>query len=147
MVETPPLLRKADQAAAICHQHTADGPMFLLIRTSDGERWGFPKGWIESGESLRITASREAFEEAGVSGQVSPEPVAFFRYLKWKSHELTVAAFLLRVESVQPPLEPHRHPTWFAFDAASDALSEGRGPEYAQEIQRALREAHITLET
>ena len=34
------------------------------MRTSDGERWTFPKGRLERGETLAQTAAREAEEAA-----------------------------------------------------------------------------------
>jgi|GEM_PF-4495095 len=37
---------------------------------SDGERWTFPKGRLERGESPAQAAAREAREEAGISGRV-----------------------------------------------------------------------------
>jgi 8-oxo-dGTP pyrophosphatase MutT (NUDIX family) len=40
----------------------------LVIRSSDGLRWLFPKGNVERGESLGQAAAREVREEAGVVG-------------------------------------------------------------------------------
>ncbi len=38
----------------------------LVIRSSDGGRWVFPKGHVEPGESTEEAATREVREEAGV---------------------------------------------------------------------------------
>jgi len=38
----------------------------LLVRSSDGTSWLFPKGHVEAGESSRQAAAREVREEAGV---------------------------------------------------------------------------------
>ncbi len=38
----------------------------LVIRSSDGARWVFPKGHVEPGESAEQAATREVREEAGV---------------------------------------------------------------------------------
>ena len=40
----------------------------LVVRSSDGLRWLFPKGHVKRGESLGHTAIREVREEAGVVG-------------------------------------------------------------------------------
>jgi 8-oxo-dGTP pyrophosphatase MutT (NUDIX family) len=47
------------------------GPRILLVtaRRNPGN-WIFPKGHVESGETLRAAAVREAREEAGVEGKV-----------------------------------------------------------------------------
>ncbi len=42
----------------------------LLVRSSDGMHWLFPKGHIEAGESARQAAAREVREETGVIGDV-----------------------------------------------------------------------------
>jgi 8-oxo-dGTP pyrophosphatase MutT (NUDIX family) len=38
----------------------------LLVRSSDGSSWLFPKGHVEAGETEREAAARETREEAGV---------------------------------------------------------------------------------
>ena len=56
-------------AAVPVRRRDAGGLEFLLVRTSQGGRWTFPKGRIEPGESPSAAAAREAAEEAGVDGQ------------------------------------------------------------------------------
>lgn len=40
----------------------------LVVRSSDGRRWLFPKGHVKRGESLGHAAARETREEAGIVG-------------------------------------------------------------------------------
>lgn len=40
---------------------------FLLVFSQRNERWGFPKGHSEPGESEKETAKREIFEETGIN--------------------------------------------------------------------------------
>jgi len=40
-----------------------------LIRTHEG-RWQLPKGWVEEGESVEETATREVREETGIEANV-----------------------------------------------------------------------------
>ncbi len=46
------------------------GLRVLVIRSSDGTRWVFPKGHVEPGESAEQAATREVREEAGVDTTV-----------------------------------------------------------------------------
>lgn len=59
------------QAGAIVVRAGKTGPRILLVtaRRNPGN-WIFPKGHVESGETLRAAAVREAREEAGVEGKV-----------------------------------------------------------------------------
>ena len=59
------------QAGAIVVRAGKAGPRILLVtaRRNPGN-WIFPKGHVESGETLRAAAVREAREEAGVEGKV-----------------------------------------------------------------------------
>ncbi len=71
------------QAAAICLRDGAGGGAEVLLIASRGTgEWWLPKGHIESGETSRDTARREAFEEAGVLGEAEQEVIGSFRYRK-----------------------------------------------------------------
>ena len=43
-----------------------------LVTTRSGSRWTFPKGCVEAGRSDHIVAEEEAYEEAGLIGDVHP---------------------------------------------------------------------------
>jgi 8-oxo-dGTP pyrophosphatase MutT (NUDIX family) len=109
------------------------GVEFLLVRTHDGDRWTFPKGGCERGETLAEAAAREAVEEAGAAGRIGARPIAEYRY-----GDDTVTAFLLEVERADLPAEPGRDPTWFGFEAARSKLAERRTPASGEEMERVL---------
>ena len=54
----------------------------LLITSLNSKRWILPKGWPEPELGPAENAAREAFEEAGVTGKISPEPIGSYHYLK-----------------------------------------------------------------
>jgi 8-oxo-dGTP pyrophosphatase MutT (NUDIX family) len=140
----------AQQAAAVCYRKTRDELEFLLIRTS-GRRWMFPKGTARTQEPLWKAAEREAFEEAGVSGEIRQTPLTSFlhlkRELKQTGRELRVVAFLLKVENQIVPLEQHRSPTWFSLPEAEEALARGRDFKYAAELMNVIRTACVATQS
>jgi len=139
-------------AAAICYRYDKEGDIeFLLIRTSDGNRWTFPKGKIEKGETPYEAAAREAKEEAGVIGKVESVPVAHYRFPTKglfldilnirKRKGAKVAAFLLKVEALEPDYEEKREPGWFNPDEAKKKLTENRELKFVREHNKVIEAA------
>lgn len=134
--------RRTTVAAAVpVRPRAAGGLEFQLVRTSNGERWTFPKGAVEHGESMFEAAAREAREEAGITGSVRPEPLGVYRYAPSRNGSDEVTAFLLEVERDGLPAEPGREPSWFSFEAARSRLVQGREPGYGETMERILRAA------
>lgn len=78
------------QTAALCLRDGADGREVLLIRTLQRHHWIIPKGWPMRNRTLAEAAACEAWEEAGVRGKISPEPMGAFTYTKIKKSGLPV---------------------------------------------------------
>jgi len=139
-----------DQAAAVCYRRAGGSIEFKLVRTKGGRRWTFPKGHIEKGEEPWTAAQREALEETGVRGCIMPEPFIIFPHEKRgpdsRRVELTVAAYLLHVESENDTAEPGRDPTWLPPDQAKQKLAQGRAPRYQQAYSQLIDEACKRLE-
>jgi len=129
------------QVAAVCYRVINGVIEFLLVKTTGG-RWTFPKGNIEQNEEKWFAAQREAFEEAGVSGEIEHEPFTTYLHEKkeWKKTgiEIEIYAFLLNVKETHSPEEVHRNPTWFNLKKAINELSAGRRFKYSQEFRRVL---------
>jgi 8-oxo-dGTP pyrophosphatase MutT (NUDIX family) len=70
------------QVAALCWR--GEPPQVLLITSLNTKRWILPKGWPIDGMTLAQSAAREAFEEAGLQGVISTEPIGNYPYLKEK---------------------------------------------------------------
>jgi 8-oxo-dGTP pyrophosphatase MutT (NUDIX family) len=88
--------RRRVVAAVPVRPRAAGGLEFLLVRTSDGQRWTLPKGGCERGESLAEAAAREAAEEAGAAG----------RREEAKQHLVDAANAYQRAISLQDPKPP-----------------------------------------
>ena len=67
MTAKPPVKH---QAGCLPLRRTGDGPQVLLITSRYTGQWIAPKGSVEAGESPQQAATREALEEAGVTGRV-----------------------------------------------------------------------------
>jgi 8-oxo-dGTP pyrophosphatase MutT (NUDIX family) len=135
------------QTAAVCYRRRGTAVEFLLVNTSGGNKWTFPKGDTEPHLSHSGAAEREAWEEAGVHGRIEPRHFCLYVHSKgvfWKMpgvQEFVVKAFLMEVERNVPPQESDRHPTWFAPAEAKKALAKGREVKYAAEIQAVVDRA------
>lgn len=135
-------------AAAVCFRRCDADQQYLLVRTSDGARWTFPKGRQEAGETLAQSAAREAGEEAGACGVVVDELLTEYRHAPSRRVGQTddlVAAYLLEVQRAGLPSEPGRDATWFHLAPARERLAEGRDAFHARELQRVLDAAEQEL--
>ena len=129
-------------AAAVPVRRREGGDLeFLLVRTRNGERWTFPKGGVERGESMSEAAAREAREEAGVTGAVGAEPLGVYRYAPSRNGFDDVTAFLLDVKRDGLHAEVGREPTWLGVEATLSRLVQGRDSGYGEAMQRILRAA------
>ncbi len=125
-MEDMPSRSPAGRAAAVCYRRVGGSIQFLLVQTAGG-RWTFPKGRVEAGETPWQAAQREALEEAGVRGDVSPHLLTTYTHQKRtadrRATRVMVAAYLLRVESDSDAAEPGRSPTWFEPQEARKRLA------------------------
>ena len=113
--------------SAVIPYRIADGkPEIMLITSRKGTRWVLPKGVKEPDLSLRDSASKEAFEEAGVRGELDAEPIGHYEYAKWGG-TCKVAVFPMAVSECLPDRdweESHRERQWLSPQEAKDRLDE-----------------------
>jgi 8-oxo-dGTP pyrophosphatase MutT (NUDIX family) len=95
-----------------------------LIRRRDARAWGIPKGFIDQGDSPEETALNEAWEEAGIHGQLVGEAIGTYEYAKSGSR-LTVAVYVMRVveELTTWPEIRVRERRWVSMGDAASALT------------------------
>ncbi len=76
------------KAAGISQQYAAlpwrktQGLEILLITSRETRRWVIPKGWPMAGLSAAESAAQEAFEEAGIRGQMAAQAMGHYTYSK-----------------------------------------------------------------
>ena len=108
--------------------HDADGELeFCLVTSLRKKRWIFPKGIVDPGETPEESARKEVWEEAGLRGDVCPEPLGYFDDQKWGC-DLRVQVVVMEVtESAdQWPELGQRQRAWLTADAALSRLKRGQ---------------------
>ncbi|MDP2120472.1 MAG: NUDIX hydrolase [Hoeflea sp.] len=136
------------QAAAVVFRGTGDSRELMLITSRDTGRWIVPKGWIEPGEDGPAAALREAWEEAGVTGDVlASGPVGHYRYVKQRSRrgdalcDVDVYLVRLREEKNQWPEKGQRQRKWFPVATAIGLVGEDGLKDVIRDAFQVLRAA------
>jgi 8-oxo-dGTP pyrophosphatase MutT (NUDIX family) len=98
------------QAAAIPFK----GDQICLVTSRSGKRWVVPKGCIEPGKTTGEMALQEAWEEAGLVGVLTGEPVGSYVYEK-AGLTCHVTVFLMQVTDVADvfPEQGLRERRWY----------------------------------
>ncbi len=118
------------QYAALPWRYSGARREVLLISSRDTGRWVIPKGWPIKGLSPAETAAREAYEEAGLGGQVSKKPIGAFAYDKRLGNgrvlPTRVEVFSLEqmVQHKDWPEQGQRKLQWFSIPEAAEAVQE-----------------------
>jgi 8-oxo-dGTP pyrophosphatase MutT (NUDIX family) len=96
-----------------------------VVTSRSGKRWVIPKGCMEPGMTAGEVALQEAWEEAGLVGTLSPEPVGSYLYEK-AGLTCHVIVFLLHVTSVADewPEQLFRERVWLTFSQAASRLDD-----------------------
>jgi 8-oxo-dGTP pyrophosphatase MutT (NUDIX family) len=119
------------QYGALPFSITEQGAIRVLLVTTRGRRnWIIPKGWPIRNLTAAATATREAYEEAGLVGAVvGDEPIGSYRYEKPRNSRRAtiyeVSVFLLAVERQlrKWPEKSERETRWFKPEEASTLVA------------------------
>jgi 8-oxo-dGTP pyrophosphatase MutT (NUDIX family) len=133
------------QYGAIALRVGARDQLQVLLLTSRGTgRWVIPKGWPMRNRTPAGTARREAFEEAGVKGELwSKKPIGSFRYMKRDENftgEVLVQVFVLGVEQQKKdwPEKSQRQVRWFSLRKAATLVKERELAKLLRNIPKLL---------
>lgn len=120
------------QAGAIPYSIDAGELKVMLVTSRDTGRWVIPKGGIDRGQTPAAAAEQEAYEEAGVVGDIAEEAAGRYDYVKrlsgGKKVPAVVEVFPLRVRHQLRhwPEKGQRRQTWVpAREAAAMVAEEG----------------------
>ncbi len=117
------------QSGILPYRGRDDTLEFLLVTSVRSRRWVIPKGHIESGLTPRQSAEKEAFEEAGVNGRITPERIGYYLYNKDDvagGSPYQVEVFAMQVLDVMEswPEDVSRKRKWMSPADAAAAVAE-----------------------
>jgi len=118
-----------EQCAVLAYRRNDKGVQFLLVTSLETKRWVPPKGNIEEELPGYKSAAREAFEEAGVKGNVGSHAIGTYLYEKseLKGGGLCrVSVYPMEVTRIRRnwPEKELRRRRWMTVDRASSAVNE-----------------------
>jgi 8-oxo-dGTP pyrophosphatase MutT (NUDIX family) len=109
------------QAAAIPCKNNK----ICLITSSNGKRWVIPKGLIDPGHTAPETALIEAWEEAGLVGAISKEPVGSYVYNKLdRTYHVLVYMLQVTEATEEWPETELRRRIWVSMEKALDQIED-----------------------
>ena len=115
------------QSAVVPYRMAGGSAEVLLITSRGGRRWTIPKGVVERHMTAAASAAKEAYEEAGVRGDVDAASLGSYEYEKWGG-TCAVEVYAMRVTEVLDDWpESRRRRRWLSLDEAASAL-ETDGP-------------------
>jgi bis(5'-nucleosidyl)-tetraphosphatase len=129
-------LSRSTHGGGVVFKLTSEGPRYLLVEASGTrDRWVFPKGHVENGETAAVTALREVTEEAGVRAR----PIRRLRRVdqKQEGESITILYFLMAYAGRTTPLEKRRI-RWLTFDEAIEALDLGKSRRVLRSADRLI---------
>jgi 8-oxo-dGTP pyrophosphatase MutT (NUDIX family) len=118
------------QFGALCWRMHRGRVEVLLITSRDTGRWVIPKGWPMQDKPPARAAQIEAWQEAGVEGQITESPLGMFSYTKVMQADAdlpcTVVVFPLQVARLVKkfPESKERRRKWFDAEKAARKVNE-----------------------
>jgi phosphohistidine phosphatase len=127
------------QSSVIPYRINGGNLEILVVRSSKLKHWVVPKGVSDPATSLQASAAKEAFEEAGVKGEVGEESLGSYQYEKWGA-ECTVQVYPMEVKEIIPEAEweeKHRGREWLSPKQAMKRLKQ---TELSPMIERLVKQ-------
>jgi 8-oxo-dGTP pyrophosphatase MutT (NUDIX family) len=144
-VDIDPLPRTIPQVCVIPFRREGDRIEVCLITSINKQRWIFPKGIIEPGQSREEAALNEALEEAGLHGQIVGDAIGDYEDAKWGA-KLRVSVLVMEVTGCEDKwLEAGvRERCWVSPERASELLAKPNLRQFIDiAVQRVLKKQNL----
>lgn len=121
------------QFAALCYRVRKDKVQVLIVTSRRTKRWIMPKGWPMEGRTPGGSALQEAWEEAGVRGEVTGGCLGVYSYQKDDVIGCLAMLYPVKVASLagEYPEKGERRRRWVSRKKAARLVQE---PELGQLI-------------
>jgi bis(5'-nucleosidyl)-tetraphosphatase len=129
-------MNRSTHGGGVVFKLTSEGPRYLLVEASGTrDRWVFPKGHVEDGETAAVAALREVWEEAGVRART----IRRLRRVEQKKEGdwITVVYYLMAYAGRKTALEDRRI-RWLTFDEAIEELDLGKSRRVLRSADRLI---------
>ena len=130
------------QAGAIPYAVVDGRVVFLLITSRRSGRWIFPKGAPIEGHAPWQVAAHEAYEEAGIEGEVDTAPIGSYRTLKRTIPPALIDVDMYPLRLIRQldewPEKGKRHRHWVILPEARRLLSDPKLAALAAKIEARL---------
>ena len=130
------------QSSVIPYRRHQGELQVLIVSSSKKKHWVVPKGIAGPGHGLQASAGKEAWEEAGVEGDVEQAAIDSYSYAKWGS-TCTVSVFPMQVTRMLTDdewEESHRGRQWVSPRVAAMLLKQ---PELGEIVTAFSRQFEI----
>lgn len=119
------------QYAALPWRAGRDGhPEVMLVTSRRRARWIVPKGWRVKGRTPPQSAATEAFEEAGVFGNMDKDAIGSYRF-EWDDgngrvelREVVVFGLEVKATLLNWPEKGQRTRSWMSAERAAEIASD-----------------------
>jgi 8-oxo-dGTP pyrophosphatase MutT (NUDIX family) len=130
------------QAGAVPYAIDEGHAVFLLVTSRRTGRWIFPKGAQTGKREPWRTAAREAYEEAGVEGEIETVSIGSYRTVKRSVPPVVIDVDMYPLRVTQQledwPERGERHRQWASLRDAKRLLSDPQLVAVAVELDRRL---------
>jgi 8-oxo-dGTP pyrophosphatase MutT (NUDIX family) len=130
------------QACAVPYRVSRGRIEVCMVTTMRRRRWTFPKGIVERGHTLPHTALKEAWEEAGLRGEIVGSALGTYLHRK-RGLDVKVTAHLMQVRESRAawPEAEVRQRRWVEVDEALEHLGRIEQRELLAAALRILKRA------
>jgi 8-oxo-dGTP pyrophosphatase MutT (NUDIX family) len=135
-------VKEGAQYGAIPFRVVEGHVVFLMITSRRSANWVFPKGSVDPGQSPRDTVAREAFEEAGIRGEIGKKPVGFYLHPRNNEDARLVRIQLFPMEVTEQldiwPEEAERFRHWALLPQVRRLMASRQAARVAADLNRRI---------